>query len=510
MGRQNTKTSSLLGAAAAVTALGLSTAPLARGAASGIGSAIGKAVKLPKTVYQTYGTRYPYAFKFPAAAAGLYGLYKILEYVHDSDKAKRRKALGIPDPTADSEETPAEPVQDIVESSTNQDQESLDKYLDFLKESEYMALRPTRAALALKLATDSDASGVVSPELISDGEGVALPPEPEPEKSQANNTQTPPKPEKRQAKNKQTTPEPEKSQAKNKPDTGLNQAAIEAATKRHEAAHTRSIAGLAKTTLPIAGGLLGAYLAYNAYKKLREEKDKLRSRVSAFGNKKFLQNSANELGYKLDSDAADRYLFDSGTKTLDDLLELRNNRDFLQPEDMAIMRTLADAKKANPEYYRQLGREFKSERIPGLRTAAPDESLKNELRALKKELLDSVNPGEVKSQLADLRKQIEMSRSNPDEIRSLISEARNEFKTDINKMYSDNKATSSSIGERLDSIRNEFNSELKRRDSKTLADSASEMWESLSPYGKATAVAVPTLATAYGGYRALSPKRRRR
>lgn len=499
MGRQNTKTSSLLGAAAAVTALGLSTAPLARGAASGISSAIGKAVKLPETVYQTYGTRYPYAFKFPAAAAGLYGLYKILEYVHDSDKAKRRKALGIPDPTADSEETPAEPVQDIVESSTNQDQESLDKYLDFLKESEYMALRPTRAALALKLATDSDASEVVIPEYLSAGDGVYLPPDPEPEKSQDNNKQTPQKQEKSQAKNKP-----------NKSDQELKQVAVEAATKQHEAAHTRSIAGLAKTTLPIAGGLLGAYLAYNAYKKLREEKDKLRSRVSAFGNKKFLQNSANELGYKLDSAAADRYLFDSGTRTLDDLLELRNNRDFLQPEDMAIMRTLADAKKANPEYYRQLGREFKSERIPGLRTAAPDESWKNELRALKKELLDSVNPGEVKSQLADLRKQIEISKSNPDEIRSLISEARNEFKTDISKLYSDNKATSSSIGDKLDSIRNEFNSELKRRDSKTLADSASEMWESLSPYGKATAVAVPTLATAYGGYRALSPKRRRR
>ncbi len=487
MGRQNTKTSSLLGAAAAVTALGLSTAPLARGAASGISSAIGKAVKLHENVYKTYGTRYPYAFKFPAAAAGLYGLYKILEYVHDSDKAKRRKAFGIPDTPDDTEETPAEP-------STNQDQESLDKYLDFLKESEYMALRPTRAALALKLATDSDASEVVIPTVISDSESVHLPLEPE--KSQVNNKQTPQK--------------QEKSQDNSKPDEELTQAAVEAAIKQHEAAHTRSIAGLAKTTLPIAGGLLGAYLAYNAYKKLREEKDKLRSRVSAFGNKKFLQNSANELGYKLDSAAADKYLFDSGTRTLDDLLELRNNRDFLQPEDMAIMRTLADAKKANPEYYRQLGREFKSERIPGLRTAAPDESWKNELRALKKELLDSVNPGEVKSQLADLRKQIEISKSNPDEIRSLISEARNEFKTDISKLYSDNKATSSSIGDKLDSIRNEFNSELKRRDSKTLADSASEMWESLSPYGKATAVAVPTLATAYGGYRALSPKRRRR
>ena len=151
----------------------------------------------------------------------------------------------------------------------------------------------------------------------------------------------------------------------------------------------------------------------------------------------------------------------------------------MEPEDISLMSTLAEEKKKNPEYYRQLGKTVKTFGVPNLKyDAKSEESMR--LKDMEIQSLKAQRAADIEA----AKKEREM------EIQSLkaqraadLEDAKKEREKLIEKMEDRAKGSGTKLR---------------------------ETWDSLSPYGKAGVVAVPTLASLYGGYRVVNSRNRRR
>ena len=351
-----------------------------------------------------------------------------------------------------------ERYEDIYMQEPNN--ESVKNYLDFLKES---SLRPTRLAYAIKLATGSGTSDQQEEEVTNE------------EVIEAGNN----------AKNALTNPTSSDDDSDvSEDDSTDSQATGGSVFKNMFKFKMPDSPQIGNAALALAGVAGVGYVGKSIYDYFADAAERARQNQRDADYVRTLGKNKSDVTkmlrqYGAGDDAARIFERDAGRKNLDELIELQRDAGFLEPEDIALMRTLAEAKKKNPEYYRQLGKTVKTFGVPNLKyDAKSEESMR--LKDMEIQSLKAQRAADIEA----AKKEREM------EIQSLkaqraadLEDAKKEREKLIEKMEDRAKGSGTKLR---------------------------ETWDSLSPYGKAGVVAVPTLASLYGGYRVVNSRNRRR
>ncbi len=360
-----------------------------------------------------------------------------------------------------------ERYEDIYMQEPNN--ESVKNYLDFLKES---SLRPTRLAYAIKLAADPAPVDVwIQSEVIPEVE----------EEDDSNEAVIAAGDAARQARanssNTNTTTTTTPSNDSESPKTS-GSSVFKNMFKMPDSPQ------IGNAALALAGVAGVGYVGKSIYDYFADAAERARQNQRDADYVRTLGKNKSDVTkmlrqYGAGDDAARIFERDTGRKNLDELIELQRDAGFLEPEDIALMRTLAEAKKKNPEYYRQLGKTVKTFGVPNLKyDAKSEESMR----------------------LKDMEIQ-----SLKDQRAADIEAAKKEREMEIQSLKAQRAAD-------LEDAKKEREKLIKQMEDRAKGSGTKlrETWDSLSPYGKAGVVAVPTLASLYGGYRVVNSRNRRR